>query len=272
MKAILFIALAVAVSACSSLNTHGHLTDSTVQDYRSLSPTEFMQRKWYEEKRQPILEGVTAALRTASSYLSSSQGRVGAGEENWGPSKLFDDGTGVFWTAYYNDVNFGQLADPIVNFRKYCESTEGVFSTVSLLSQDLFSTNSNAPFVAYLSAYQRQMRNLSGAFKAVAITDSNEVVYSNLSNDEKRKIAERAGVGAYLQRKEQLDYWRAYSQRVYYSHVYDMIAAAGAFGSFQCIDKNGKSSWGVSILPFAVKSLTQNTAAMRISISVVENR
>lgn len=272
MKLVLPIALAIAVPACSSLNTAGHLTDSTIQDYRLLSPTQFMQRKWYEERRQPILEGITATLRAASSYLATSQGRAGMGEGSWGSSELFEDGTGVFWTAYYNDMNFGQLADPVVNFRKYCESTEGSFSTVSLVSRDLFSTNSTIPFVAYLSAYQQQMQNLNGAFKAVAITDDGLVVYSALSEAEKRHIAERAGVGAYLQRKEQLDYWKAYSERAYYSHVYDMIAAAGAFGSFQCTDEEGRSVWGVSILPFAAKSLTENTAAMRISISVVENK
>jgi len=272
MKLLLPVVPMLLLAACSSINSIDHLSDAN--KYASLSPGEFIRQRFFAEYETPVKDSIFDSVATATSALhgkSKDDDPSVINDRLWRRPQQFNNGKGVFWTAYYNDINYGQLTQPASDLAQYCKTHGGQFKNIAPPKEDLFVPKGHDPFDAYLTAYSYQREKLEDAVAEIRTIDSNTAVIAPLSEARKEHLAEIAGIAASMKEEAFLKNWKAYSEAAYYSKTYYMLQKSGGFGSFNCIEPDTTKSWKAIVLPFAFKSQRSgHSVMMRLSISLIE--
>jgi hypothetical protein len=274
MKKVPASTTAALLAACSSIALADSMSREQAVEYAPLPPSDFIGKRYFSEEETPAANSLLSGMASFTSALSgnrSNSDAVLANDREWRQPKRYENGKGVYWTAYYNDVNFSQLSRPASDLSQYCKARGGTFKHVATPQRDVFDYPGQKPFEAYLSAYRYQMARLESAFAEVQVIDSTTSVITPLTDSEKERIADRAGFVAQAKAARFQADWKAYSQAAYYSDIYYLVEKSKAFGSYACVEADPSRSWKAVVLPFAVKKQrSTSNSMMRIAIGIVE--
>ncbi len=219
------------------------------------SPFALVKRRFYAEAQTPVLDGIEDAVKGYARFIDKIQGRKTQEVPDQRRPAIDESFSVVFWTAYYTDVNFGQLAMPSAVLRQRCIGKGGQWRVVELATADPLAGQRVDPVAAYMDAFSRVTRHLEAQRAYVGF----EELRSAVARDVARQTAADAAISN--QRIAQL----------FSAEGYRMAQRLESFGVFECQESGG--TWRAAVLPMLMRardaSNQLDSSSVRIGIQLL---
>ncbi|MBP6027389.1 MAG: hypothetical protein KA769_08575 [Piscinibacter sp.] len=221
------------------------------------TPFALVKRRFHTEAQTPVLDGVENAVKGYARFIDGIQGRKAAEPPDYRRPLLDERLSLVIWTAYYTDVNFGQLTMPSAALRRHCADRAGQWRVVEALSADPLAAQRADPAASWMDAYQRVGRHLAAQQAYAGFEEMRGVVAQD--------VARQMAASAVLINQR--------NDRLFSVQGYRMAQRLEAFGLFECREAAG-TTWRAAVLPVLLLARDPNSqidsSAARLAIQVLE--
>jgi hypothetical protein len=260
---IWLIILCLSQGVHANLNEIGHLDKESVKHYKHLSVGEFVRKRFVEEKSSPAMESVSSGLAKVAGFFDKVNNRPSNKSIKIFKRSIEIDydkstgGTGAIWTAYYNEVNYGQLGLPVSDLSKFCKANGGSFKQAGSYNREFFDELKSSPS-AVSAAYAREFNRI---YVDLVLAGHGYKLSADWASNIANQVANK------MQEQNALLTQQAEAFKV---EAYETLKALGAFGGFAC-SRDGDVDWRAIILPTNPRRLTSNgTLALPIITSVFD--
>jgi hypothetical protein len=233
LGSILIVAVSLTGCAATMAAASGVLTAEQAPSYAGLKPFVFVKRRFFDEERTPVLDGIEGAVRGYANLIDKVNGRRQRNTfDESRKSELRSDVALVTWPAYFTNVNYVQLVRPVAELRRYCAARSGQWKVVERNTDDPLVALRSNPVATFLDAHARVHRNLAARGAYVGFEEVRELIATDVGVEMAEEAAQANRRLESLFSTEGL----RYAQRL------------DAFGLFSCEQSDGYH-WQVSVLP-----------------------